>query len=190
MELGYEVHVGGAEQRKDKQLREISIPMVSNVEFGIPLSAFDSIKEIDLLVVKDHVILAAFEIATTIATANKAINDRYRNLFTVFPTWTVKAIKSQDYAVARAQLLSPANEREHLSQKVRILKVSQLTRNAVNAVLQELGDIKVTSVNRQRKWHNRPLCVVDNKKGWISIHRYLAFVNPDSHSIGFSSFLS
>ncbi len=35
-----------------------------------------------------------------------------------------------------------------------------------------------------------PLCVVDNKKGWISIHRYPAFVNPDSHTIGFSSFLS
>jgi len=35
-----------------------------------------------------------------------------------------------------------------------------------------------------------PLCVVDNKKGWISVNRYPAFVNPDSHSIGFSSFLS
>ncbi len=35
-----------------------------------------------------------------------------------------------------------------------------------------------------------PLCVVDNKKGWISIHRYPAFVNPDPHSVGFSSFLS
>jgi putative DNA methylase len=140
VELGYQIHVGETEQRKDKRLKEISIPMVSNVEFGIPLSAFNSIKEIDLLLVKDHVILAAFEIATTIATANKAINDRYRNLFTVFSTWTVKAavvVKSQDYAVARAQLLSPANEKEHLSQKVRILRISQLTCNTVNAFLQE-----------------------------------------------------
>jgi hypothetical protein len=35
-----------------------------------------------------------------------------------------------------------------------------------------------------------PLCVMDNKKGWIPIHRYPAFVSTDSHSIGFSSFLS
>jgi hypothetical protein len=101
--------------------------------------------------VKDHVILAAFEVATTIATANKAINDRYRNLFVVFPTWTIKAIvvvKSQDYSVARAQILTPANERDHLSQKVRILRISQLTRRTINAVLEDVGD------TRQRPPHS------------------------------------
>ena len=144
VELGYQVHVGETEQRKEKHLSEISIPMLSNVELGIPLSAFGSLKEIDLLVVKDHVILAAFEIATTISTANKAINDRYRNLFAAFRTWTVKAIvvvKSQDYEAARAQLLSLANERQHLSQKIRILKVGQLSRSTVEAVLGEVTGV-------------------------------------------------
>jgi SAM-dependent methyltransferase len=140
VELGYQVHVGETEQRKDKHLREISIPMLSNVEFGIPLSSFDSIKEIDLVVVKGHVILVAFEVATTIATANKAINDRYRNLLATFPAWVPQAIVvvySKDYQAARAMLLSLANERQHLSQKVKILKVSQLTHNTVGAILSE-----------------------------------------------------
>lgn len=144
VDLGYQVHVGETEQRKEKHLNEISIPMLSNVEFGIPLSAFGSIKEIDLLVAKDHVVLAAFEVATTISTANKAINDRYRNLLAAFRTWTVKAIvvvKNQDYEAARAQLLSLANERQHLSQKVRILKVSQLSRSTVEAVLEEVTSV-------------------------------------------------
>ncbi|MBA7709386.1 hypothetical protein ES703_118303 [subsurface metagenome] len=138
VELGYEVHVGETEQRKDKHLRDISIKMRSNVEFGIPLNAFGSIKEIDLLVVRDKVICAAFEVATTVSTANKAINDRYRNLFAALPLWTIKTavvVKSQDYETARAQLLSVANEKQHLSQKVKILKVSQLTREAVEAIL-------------------------------------------------------
>jgi hypothetical protein len=114
--------------------------MLSNVEFGIPLSSFDSIKEIDLVVVKGHVILVAFEVATTIATANKAINDRYRNLLATFPAWVPQAIVvvySKDYQAARAMLLSLANERQHLSQKVKILKVSQLTHNTVGAILSE-----------------------------------------------------
>ena len=109
---------------------------------GIPLNAFGSIKEIDLLVVRDKVICAAFEVATTVSTANKAINDRYRNLFAALPSWNIKAgvvVKSQDYETARAQLLSVANEKQHLSQKVKILKVSQLTREAVEAILSEIS---------------------------------------------------
>ncbi len=148
VELGYQVHVGETEQRKEKYLREISIPMLSNVEFGIPLSAFGSLKEIDLLVVKDHVILGAFEVATTVATANKAINDRYRNLLTAFPTWTPKAIivvNTCDYEAARAQLLSLANEKQHLSQKVRILRVSQLSRSTFEALLGELAGVGTKS---------------------------------------------
>jgi len=145
VELGYEVHVGETEQRKDKQLRDISIKMRSNVEFGIPLNAFGSIKEIDLLVVRDKVICAAFEVATTVSTANKAINDRYRNLFAALPSWNIKAgvvVKSQDYETARAQLLSVANEKQHLSQKVKILKVSQLTREVVEAILRQISYVQ------------------------------------------------
>jgi len=145
VELGYEVHVGETEQRKDKQLRDISIKMRSNVEFGIPLNAFGSIKEIDLLVVRDKVICAAFEVATTVSTANKAINDRYRTLFAALPSWNIKAgvvVKSQDYETARAQLLSVANEKQHLSQKVKILKVSQLTREVVEAILRQISYVQ------------------------------------------------
>jgi len=142
VELGYKVHIGETEQHKDQHLKDISIKMRSNVEFGIPLNAFSSIKEIDLLIVKNQVIFAAFEVATTISTANKAINDRYRNLFATFPSWTIKAavvVKSQDYESARTQLLSIANEKQHLSQKVKILKISQLTRETIAAVIGEIA---------------------------------------------------
>ena len=141
-EFGYQVHVGETEQRKDKDLKDISIQMLSNVEYGIPLNAFNSIKEIDLLVVKNKVILAAFEVATTISTANKAINDRYRNLFAIFPTWTIKAIlvvNSRDYATARGQLLTLANEQQLLSHKVKILRVIQLSRNTMEAVFKDIN---------------------------------------------------
>lgn len=138
VDLGYEVHVGETEQRKEKRLKDISIPMISNVEYGIPLNAFSSIKEIDLIVIDNYRIVAAFEVAVTATTANKAINDRYRNLFASFPSWPLIAavvVKTKDYGYTTKELHSLANEKQHVSGRVKILRIRELSPTVVKSLL-------------------------------------------------------
>jgi hypothetical protein len=137
--IGYEVHVGETEQGKSSDLQGISTPMLSNVAFGIPDSAFGTIKEIDLLVLKGQNIMAAFEVATTIETANKAINDRYRNLFAALnPAFRIRChiiVKDEHYSKAEQILYTVANANDGLSDRVRIVKASALTTGNINQMI-------------------------------------------------------
>jgi len=137
--LRYSCHVGETEQGKSRDLAEASIPMASNVELGLPLRAFNIIKEIDLLILKDRAIQAAFEVATTIGTANKAVNDRYRNLFAALnPGFQLRCylvVKDQDYGRASQILYTPANVQDGVSTRVHIVKTSSLTPRHIDELI-------------------------------------------------------
>jgi len=128
--LGFSVHVGETEQRKHKELKEISSQMLSSMDYGIIPKAFDIVKEIDLLWLKNKQTIAAFEITTSINTADKAINVRYRNLFATMPGLTIKAfviIKDKDYEKAEKKLFTPVNVSDGLCDNIKIIKTSQMT---------------------------------------------------------------
>ncbi|MBU2462863.1 MAG: hypothetical protein KJ844_02090 [Candidatus Edwardsbacteria bacterium] len=130
LRLGYNVHIGETEQRKVPNFREISHQMMSPLDFGLDSKTFDIIKEIDLLWLKGKKIIAAFEVAYTIDTADKAINVRYRNLFTSIPNFDVKTfviIRDQDYSKAEEKLYTVANLHDGLSDKIKLIKTSQMT---------------------------------------------------------------
>ena len=104
--------------------------MVSPQEFGLPSEVFNTITEIDLLFLKGSLITHAFEVATTVETANKAINDRYRNLVVASPNLLVKAyvvVKDKDFGKAHTIVFSKANIKDGISQKVKIVRLSELT---------------------------------------------------------------
>jgi len=128
--LGYRVHIGETEQRKNERLKDISYRMLSHVDYGLPPDVFDTVKEIDLVVIHDALILAAFEVATTVETANKAINDRFRNLFAAAPILDIKAyviVKDSEYRRGQGILYTMANVRERLPDRVKIVKLGTLT---------------------------------------------------------------
>ncbi|MDI6740492.1 MAG: hypothetical protein QME74_09030, partial [Candidatus Edwardsbacteria bacterium] len=128
--LGYGIHIGETEQRKESNFREISYKMLSPLDYGIDSKAFDIIKEIDILWLKDKRIVAAFEVATSIETADKPINVRYRNLFVANPVITIKSfviVKDQDYGKAESKLFTPVNNQEGLCDKIKLIKTSQMT---------------------------------------------------------------
>lgn len=130
LRLGYNIHIGETEQRKVPNFREISHQMMSPLDFGLDSKTFDIIKEIDLLWRKGKKIIAAFEVAYTIDTADKAINVRYRNLFTSIPNFDVKTfviIRDQDYSKAEEKLYTVANLHDGLSDKIKLIKTSQMT---------------------------------------------------------------
>jgi len=135
---GYAVHVGETEQIKESAFRGVSVPMASASEFGLPPVVFDTVKQIDLLALKGYTIVAAFEVATTVETANKAINDRYRNLFASAPNLNIRAfviVRDADYKKAQEILYTPANALESLIQKVKIVRLSQLTPKGMEQLL-------------------------------------------------------
>jgi len=128
--LGYDVHIGETEQRKKPELKRISRLMVSPQEFGLPPEVFRVIVEIDVILLKRSAITHAFEVATTVETANKAINDRYRNLFAASPNLLVKTyliVKDKDFNKAYTQVFSKANVQDGISRKVKIIRLSELT---------------------------------------------------------------
>ncbi|MGD0111333.1 MAG: DNA methyltransferase [Armatimonadota bacterium] len=137
--LGYSVHAGETEQRKSRELAAASVPMASNVEFGIPARAFSIIKEIDLLVLKDRTIQAAFEVATTIDTANKAVNDRYRNLLAALnPGFQLRCyliVKDRDFRRAEQTLYTPANAQDGVVSRVMIIPTSSLLVDRIDALI-------------------------------------------------------
>ncbi len=129
--LGYQVHVGQTEQRKEAKLRDIGVSMDIKEEWGIAHEqAFDNIKEIDLLIVQGQEIPAAFEVATTIETADKAINNRFRDLFTILPNTKIRAfvvVRDEDFDKGVKIACSAANVQQGISERVRIIKISHLT---------------------------------------------------------------
>ncbi|MBI4725673.1 hypothetical protein HY768_00345 [candidate division TA06 bacterium] len=128
--LGYDIHVGETEQRKLPNFRDISHQMLSAVDYGINPKAFDIIKEIDLLWMKGKKIIAAFEVATSIDTADKAINVRYRNLFASMPGLEIKTfviVRDKDYKKAEEKLYTPVNLQDGICDKIKIIKISEMT---------------------------------------------------------------
>ena len=129
IEQGYEVHAGRTEQRRSPTLKDLSLPH-PEFEVGLSPDTFDMIKEIDLLILKNKNIRSAVEIVITLSTLNKAINDRFRNLLHLAPNLNiplVAVVKDEDYQAAMDELRSPVNKSEGLPEKVKIVKLSQLS---------------------------------------------------------------
>ncbi|MBW1728582.1 MAG: hypothetical protein JRJ62_13630 [Deltaproteobacteria bacterium] len=125
---GLFVHVGETEQKKSPMLAAISIPL-TGLELGLPPKAFRLIKEIDLIILKDSTMLAAIEVATTISTFNKAVNDRFRNLVAVAPNLNVAMnvlVKPEDFHRAHDELYTPANVRTGFAGKVNLYTISKI----------------------------------------------------------------
>lgn len=141
VEHGFNVHIGETEQKKNPEFKRLSRPMLSNAEFGLPPQVFDTMLEIDLLLLnKDKpVIPFAFEIATTVETADKAVNNRYRNLFIAQPNLLTKAflvVKDKDRSKAHKTVFSPANVKDGVSKRIQILSLSELTKDKFSQLIQ------------------------------------------------------
>ncbi len=139
LELGYRVHIGKTEQNKVKEFRQISASMTFKDDFGIASEkAFKKIKEIDLLILQEYEIPVAFEVTTSIDTAREAINDRFRDLFTILPNTSIKAfiiVKDSDYYKAMEMLNSAANKKDRLNEKIRIVKIGYLTKEHFREII-------------------------------------------------------
>ena len=130
VDKGYDVHIGETEQNKEPKFKKISRQMNSHMEFGLPPDVFDAVAEIDVLLLKGSAITHAFEVATTVETANKAVNDRYRNMFIAMPSLNIKAcliVKDKDADKAHQLVYSMANVKDGISKRVSIVHLSDLT---------------------------------------------------------------
>ena len=135
---GYEVHIGETEQNKVQKFKKASRQMLSHMEFGLPPDVFNTIIEVDLLLLKGTAITHAFEVATTVETANKAVNDRYRNMFIAMPNLSIKAylvIRDKDAEKAHKIVYSKANVKDSVSKKVSIVHLSDLTEEKFEQLL-------------------------------------------------------
>lgn len=136
--LGFDIHIGKTEQRKKPEFQKISRKLISGQEFGLPESVFRTISEIDIILLKGDTIYSAFEVATTVETANKAINDRYRNLHAATPHLTIKSyivVRDKDFVKAHTQLYSSVNVKEGLTKKTKIVRLSELTEEGFNKLV-------------------------------------------------------
>ena len=135
---GYDVHIGETEQDKNPEMKSTSSHMINPQQYGLPSEVFGTITEIDMLLLKGTSITHAFEVATTVETANKAINDRFRNLFVASPNLLVKAyvvVKDKDFGKAHKTLFSKANITDGIAQKVKIIRLSELVAENLNELL-------------------------------------------------------
>jgi len=134
----YDVHVGKTEQRKIRNLKDISLQL-TGLDLGFSRDTFDLIKEIDLLILKNNNIQAAVEVVITLSTFNKAINDRFRNLLEIAPNLKIPLaaiVKDDDYMAALDVLRTPANVSIGLPAKVKLLRLSQLnTKDPLESIL-------------------------------------------------------
>jgi len=138
VDKGYDVHIGETEQNKEPKFKKISRQMTSHVEFGLPSGVFNTIAEIDVLLLKGSAITHAFEVATTVETANKAVNDRYRNMFIAMPSLNIKAflvVKDKDADKAHQLVYSMANMKDGISKKVAIVHLGDLTEEKFEQLL-------------------------------------------------------
>jgi len=139
--MGYEFHIGETEQNKVEEFKRISTKMISKEFFGIPdKRAFDIIREIDLLLLRGNVIVAGIEVATTVSTAREAINVRFRELFTIMPNLAIPCfviVKDEDFKKAHEYLNTKANIKDGIPDRVRLLRVSQLTESFVRELFKQ-----------------------------------------------------
>lgn len=123
----YESHIGLTEQNKDKNFRELSIPMGSNVQFGLDQIAFNRIREIDLLWIKGISIMAAFEVE--VSTSIDSGITRFRELFAATPALNISAyiiIPDKREKEARDKIGSLANRREGITERVKYILFSDI----------------------------------------------------------------
>jgi len=110
-------------------LNELSLKL-SGFEVGLTPNVFRLVKEIDLIILTgSQNILSAIEVATSITTFNKAINDRFRNLTTIAPNLNILlnvVIADDDFSKAHQELYTPANIESNLASKVRLLRISEI----------------------------------------------------------------
>jgi len=123
----YDSHIGQTEQKKDKRFREISLPMGSNVQYGLNQMAFNRIKEIDILWVKGVEIVAAFEVEKS-TTIDSGIT-RFRELFAATPSSKIPAyivIPDNRKKEAEEKIGSLANRRDALTERIKYILFSDL----------------------------------------------------------------
>jgi hypothetical protein len=135
---GYDIHIGETEQNKESKFKKISRQMTSHIEFGLPPNVFSTIVEIDILLLKGTAITHAFEVATTVETADKAVNNRYRNMFIAMPSLNIKAfliVKDKDANKAHQLVYSMANVKDGISKRVTIVRLSDLTKEKFEQLL-------------------------------------------------------
>jgi len=124
---GYESHIGLTEQNKDKNFRELSIPMGSNVQFGLDQAAFSRIRQIDTLWIKGISIMAAFEVEKS--TSIDSGITRFRELFAATPTLNIPAyiiIPDKREKEARDKIGSLANRREGITERIKYIVFSDI----------------------------------------------------------------
>lgn len=124
---GFDSHIGTTEQRKDKRFRDLTIPMGSNVQFGLNETAFNRIKEIDVLWIKGIYIDAAFEVEAS--TSIDSGITRFRDLFaatprTNIPTYIVVPDKRKEEA--EKKIGSLANRRDGLTKRIKYILFSDI----------------------------------------------------------------
>jgi hypothetical protein len=116
---GYASHIGRTEQKKYVDFRKLSLPMASNVQYGMDKRGFEIVTEIDVLWLKGDTIVSAFEVEKT-TTIDSGIN-RFRNLFVVQPNTTIETyivIPNKRKKEAEKKLSSPANVKNGLTKKI------------------------------------------------------------------------
>jgi hypothetical protein len=85
----FQIHIGLTEQKKSGKMASLSVSL-SGLELGFSPEVFKTIREIDLIILQGNNISVALEVATTISTFNKAINDRFRNLLVIAPNLNIR----------------------------------------------------------------------------------------------------
>jgi len=124
---GYESHIGLTEQKKDKNFRDLSLPMGSNVQFGLNQIAFNRIREIDLLWIKGVSIMAAFEVEKS--TSIDSGITRFRELFAATPTLNIPAyiiIPDKREKETLNKIGSLANRREGVTERIKYILFSDI----------------------------------------------------------------
>ncbi|MEW5701668.1 MAG: DNA methyltransferase [Candidatus Zixiibacteriota bacterium] len=136
-EIGLAVQIGETERRKDESLRALSVAL-KGVDLGLPPNVFRILKEIDLLILRENVLVAGLEIVISMGTLAHAMA-RFQNLFVAAPNLDIKAVivcQDQDYDLARRQLDTPANRKSALSRRVAIWPISRLDRKSLQELIQ------------------------------------------------------
>lgn len=127
LDKNYDIHIGEKEQYLEEKFKKISIPMADNIRFGLTPEGLAIIKQIDILWIKNNVIVSAFEVEKS-TTINSGI-DRFRNLFVELPNLHINArivIPDKRTKEAERKINSPANKKSGISNKISIMLFSDI----------------------------------------------------------------
>ncbi|PIP13539.1 MAG: hypothetical protein COX49_01925 [bacterium (Candidatus Stahlbacteria) CG23_combo_of_CG06-09_8_20_14_all_40_9] len=124
---GYDSHIGLTEQKKYKEFKELSIPMGSNVQFGLNEIAFNRVREIDVLWVKGISIVAALEVEKSREVAPEIA--KFRELFAATPALNIPTylvVPDKLEGNAKKKIGSLANRRDGLTERIRYVLFSDI----------------------------------------------------------------